>query len=745
MRNQLIYKSWTWDDDNVTYGYIDKELSLPVSSLGIDTLQAGVVCDDPSILDFEQNDPLLVFHKGKQKGLFYIQSITQTGPNNYEIIAISPLGRLAQMSHKGGKYDNVPLAQLVGSICGDVPFIIKSNLTSIRLSGWLPLVSPEEGIENGDARDNLAQVLFAIGANLSTDNNGVLRIQNMWDGLASYIDGDRVYREGATVRRDTPVSVLTLVEHQWVEGGATTTLFDGTATEGQVVIFQEPMYDLTASGVTIKESGANYAVLAAGTGTITGRPYLHLTREITRSVGATNAKNTKYIKEGTLVTLLNSAAVANRLADYYAHRTTISETIIVAQEHPGNVVSIMDPWARKQVKATIGRSGEQLSGIIRGAIEALVGFIPPQAENQEYLDYRVLLTGSGTWTVPTGVTQITVVLIGGGTGGLPGSAGYQAPALSPRSYTNTLLTQTDHRYGYGFDARGQTDDSLQGGAGGEAGQPGEGGKILRLDLAVVSGQTFSFRCGLGGLGTDFGSETVHEGGETTFGSYSSANGARNPQGFTDPITGDVYGVTGKAGVPGGNGASPGETPPGVAADGQVWQPGSHPSGTVQAERGSVSQNYGRQLYHADASYGGGAAYGAPGGDGLLNGSGSFGTRTVSVTAATKGSGATALPPPAATKIGQGGPGGNGGGGEGSIGLTYSGCDVASGVTASTLSASAVNAVASHPGNGSKGGDAAAGGIAIFYRLPVEHAQDGLFVEQRQKRFLVDKTGRYYIT
>lgn len=758
MRNQIVYKSWTWDDDNITYTRLNKEVSLPVSSLAIDTLQGEVVCDDPAILDFQQNDPLLVFHRGKQTGFFYLQGVTRTGPDRYQIEGISPVGRLAQMEHRGGKYDNVPLAQVVSSICGDVPFIIKSNLINLKISGLLEYAKPTgEGSNDRSARDNLAQVLFAIGANLGTDNNGVLRIQNLWDGLSSYIDDDRVYRQGAAVRSDPPYTSVTVVEHQWVEGGDETTLFDGTATAGQVVTFPGPMYDLTATGLTIRESGANYAVLEAGTGTLTGREYIHLTRDVTRAVSDTGATNVKRIAEATLVTLLNSAAVAARLADYYAHRTTISEDVIMDREHPCQVIALWDPFDRVMRSVCLGSAMENYSAVVKASIEALVGFLPPQAENQEYFDFRVVLTGSGVWTVPEGVSQITVVLIGGGSGAQPGSAGEAAPAPPQRTWTGHFTESTSAYKGYGFNSSGQEDDSIKAGEGGAPGQAGEGGKILRLDLTVTPGQTFAFSCGPGGLGIQFGTSEEHPGGDTSFGEYSSSNGTRSPLGFTDPITGDIYGATGAEGIPGGRGACPSEeTPPGVTADGQTWNPGSHPPEDRTGGQGSWQQQYGYLGYTIHASYGGGAAYGAHGFDGSNTGAVKY-FRHVNednyylmyVFAAVRAGGATALPPPKATTIGTGGTAGNGGGGEGAIGLTFGDCTTKTGVQAGTVTpfynAGSGQPTPLGPGDGSAGGEGGDGGILIYYRVLREQIQAGLFVEQRQKRFLVDKTGRQIIT
>ena len=69
------------------------------------------------------------------------------------------------------------LDELVAEIC-TIPYIIQSKFAGIKLYGWLPVAT---------RRANLAQVLFAIGAHAKTDQNGVLRIESLWDGVSSSI------------------------------------------------------------------------------------------------------------------------------------------------------------------------------------------------------------------------------------------------------------------------------------------------------------------------------------------------------------------------------------------------------------------------------------------------------------------------------------------------------------------------------------------------------------------------------
>lgn len=152
---------------------------------------------------------------------------------------------------------------------------------------------------------------------------GTLRIEGLWDGVSSAVPADRIYSD-ATVEYGSEVSGVSVTEHQYVEGGELESLFEGTASYGDVITFSEPHYGLEAAGFSILESGANYAKISSGSGTLQGRPYVHNTRQITKTVNAEADENIKTVSDATLVSLVNSNAVAERMVSYYKCTEVIS-------------------------------------------------------------------------------------------------------------------------------------------------------------------------------------------------------------------------------------------------------------------------------------------------------------------------------------------------------------------------------------------------------------------------------------
>lgn len=705
MANSVTYLGETYTDEEIVSGSFSKHQSLSMSELSVDTMEITIRPHQPFAGQFQQNTPLVQYVDNSQIAIWYLQSIERLGANIYKLNGFSSLGRLTQVTHYGGIYDGTQtVADVVDEIMGDLPYDISPEFEDIALYGWLPIAT---------ARDNLQQVLFAINAALQTNEQGVLCIQNLPNNKQVSITQSDIFQSGASVKYGTPVTKVVVVEHQYFVGSGTKELFNGTATGNQLISFDEPMSNLQASGLTIVSSGANYAIVN-GTGALTGTPYVHTMREIERAVTTTaTVENIVRVENATLVGLTASSNVVHRLADYYACRNAINVAVAQAFIKSGAVANVFDPYDMVMRSACIDSVQVSLSHTPKSTISALVGYTPWQTVPFE--DYRELLTGSGTWTVPAGVTEATVVLIGGGSGGNSGADG-QRVTVTSRTYTNA------------------TSGSFSGksaGEGGAGGDGGSGGNIFRAEIDVTPGSSFSFSCGAGGAASTAGTDTV-------FGTHTSGDGAPISSGFVDPITGTIYGAKGENGGNGGNGGSEG------SAGARV---GSHSGGSGRASK-SISYNFGGDASgRASFSGCGGGGAGAPGGNAPSTGSngsaGSSGYYYIFgqsypvegqtyiaamhqyVTLMGGGGGGDGGQGADATVYGCGGCGGGGGGGAGATGSASCSASPSSGVillaSGNYLSVNNDGGMWSEGGNGGSGGSGAPGCIIIYYRRPAPNS------------------------
>lgn len=751
---KITYKSWTFLFSQTESAKPTREQSLSCESISADTLTAVVRCNDPTIMAFAKNDPIRVWENDSDASMqtYYLRSITRTGATSYRLVAWSAVGLLAAMAHKGGIYTGQTVAEAVKEICGNVPVVVKSVFANTKLYGWLPYCQPKADRRGKSARDNLVQVLFAIGAYLTTDLNGVLHIDALWDGVSSTIGSNRMYASGGKVSYSDPISAVTVTEHQYIAGTDEKELFSGTSQQGDIITFSEPMHSLTATGFTILESGANYAKISSGSGSLKGKPYIHNTRLVTQTVTENAAENVKSVTDATLVSLVNSSAVAKRLADYYKCRETITNGIVSGQEKPGHVVSVYHPYDKKMVSACIVSLDTTMSGTLKSEMAALVGFLPPQPESSEYFDERVILTGSGVWTVPEGVTSYTRVLIGGGRGGSSGHRGESPAVRTPKSWTEKF----DALRRYVGLANGV---SLEGGKGGEPGEAGDGGKVLVETVTdAVPGAKVSYACGKGGYGGAFsqGNDAGAPGTATTMGGATSDTGSSSEAGYTDAITGEVFAAKGKSGIAGSPGNSytwdggkyTYQPSPLITVDGVTYSAGKDKE-EVEGEDGRGRYNtapYGYVGYSWRGGYGGGAAAGSNGNDGLANGSGDayIGSSSAfaTVTAARGGAGADATPPAKESRYGCGGTSGHGGGGAGSNGVAEAHQTSSENISVSQASLTARDTQPAPGGRGSDGGEAGDGCIIIYYRKKKE-IQSGPLVTSSNLG-LLDSLGRRMI-
>lgn len=741
--NEIRYKgvSYATDDDiKVPSGILYEVKALRSDSLEANSLTVTVFSNDKAIMGFAKNDKVEYFRDGRRVGVYYLQTVERVGSDAYTLSALSALGRLITMRHAGGIYTGQTVAEVVPQICAPVAVMIESVYASRQLYGYLPYSNPDKEKGNGrSARDSLSQVLFAIGASLGTDENGVMRVEKLWDGVSATITADQINEDSCSTVYETPVSAVEITEHQWVKSQDTVTLFEGTAEDGTLVTFEDPAHSLTAEGFAITEQGDNYAILSAGTGTLTGKSYNHLTRIVRRTVTEGAEENVVTVSDATLVSLTNSVDVAKRMADYYRHRETIRVDVEPGTERAGRVVQIFHPWDKEMVQACVESRETVISGILNSQTSALVGFTPAQPEAAEYLDERVVLTGSGEFNIPEGTTTIHYVMISAGQGGRCGEKGEDTQSGPKFSWTNPVFE--DRVDGYAL---------ALGGKGGPGGKGGMGGRIVEGDLDVSQLKSLAYACGKSGKGAEFSPDDLPgtDGTDTLFHGMTTAGASAPDFGFTDPITGEQFGGIGEDGLPGGNGA--GRDPAvseytddsvqkyvnGTIAydeDGNAFTPGpvAGSEGKVSMTR-IASTGTPRSYGWYSSGLGGGPAAGANGKAGS-SGRGLPGETTVDVTGGSGADGMTAtLTPSKPKRYGRGGRGGYGGGGAGSGGIAVKNGNGT--ITPGTPGSG---------GLGGPGGPSADGCVILYYRKfgqakagPLVQKGGGLFFDRLNKLFIV---------
>lgn len=579
---------------------------------------------------------------GTMIGRFYVQDVTQISRKAVRFTCTDCIGILDGMNdHNGGIYTGETVAEICAEIFAGsgLSYSVGADVGAVQCYGRLP---------RANRRANLGKLLVATGATLS-ESNGTVLITYLGAGAQTTMYQRNIYlRGGSVVNKDRSTGVE-VTEHAFYQlnTDADAVLFDNTTevapVTSQLVVFQEPCHDLTATGtLTIEESNANFAVVS-GVGTLSGKVYTHTQRQIYKSTGVTSNKvKVEKIEDNELIGYHNSDYVAQRMANWYKVAVGVDMEALdpTGTLMPGTYVNITDPfgdartgWTRKKSFAIANKT--------RAAWDVAIDWQPgPWGSNVDAWEF---FQASTTWTVPAGVTSVTFILGGGGDGG---QAGYDGTGGT----------------------NGTQGDSGDEGVGGDIGTAGSAGKLLQLTLSVTPGDQITINIGAAGAGGQTNGAPGESGGATTIThngtTYTSADGIVPENGFLNQFTGDIYALPGEAGDYAGT--------KGGAIHENVWYEGTDlvtPEGTFTGglDGHTAVYEYSGGKRYGIGGGGSGAAYGANGnngGDGYASNSSQYGGDGAD--------GPDALPSTYTPSPSSGGKGGNGGAGGGAGGGVING-------------------------------------------------------------------------
>lgn len=617
------------------------------------------------------------YHDDSLLGKFKLEKGIRIGRYEYSLSCVSAIGLLITSNHYGGIYTGETAAVVMADIVGGiVPYTLASELASVPIYGYLRKAS---------RRDNLRDLLFAIGGQIRKDSAGELHVVAMTAGEPYEITADEFY-VGGSVTGGNPASEIRVTEHSYMKLATdeVVTLYEGDSAaeemltpegktvHGVLVEFSDPMHDLEIQNAEILESGVNYAVISGSPAAVlTGRKYTHTERIITRRQNTGGTPNVVTATACTLVNLMNSELVADRLMAYYGAAKTVEAEIVVTKQKPGDSVTFTDPFG-DPTTGFISDMELTVSNILKAKATLIAGYIPTASGN--YYSHVAVVSESGTFTFPAECKgKARIVLIGGGDGGEAGQNGTGG--------TNSGLIG-----GY----------SSEGGPGGSAGTGGAPGKVFVSTIAAKAGQSFAVKVGAGGLGAQVG-EAPGKGGFTAFGSWTSEDGFSPASGYSALLSDTVYATSGPDGIPGGHGNDQNSAGTTVTDyDGTVYSFGETGKEGVYDGFSATVGGYG--------GYGGGPAIRTNGGKGG-DGSGSYNQGYGHGDGGHGGKGADAAPGNDAATYGSGGGGGHGGGGGGAGGM---------GVNNKSGSSYLSHGSAGAGGAGGPGGNGAPGVVLIYY-------------------------------
>lgn len=688
-----------FSDANIVSAPGTMAVDLVANQLSIDTFDFSIITATPSdVTGIAYGTPVWYFFNGSLVGKFFFKQAIRTSKTIYKLTVTSAVGLLENMNDAGGIFkaaNGDTFLSVLAKILGGSAGAASNDLYPITGGVFDCLVDkqcgdlPVEGLlRYENKRVNLHELLFAESVSLTKANDGTPLFSFLYNQQTpTTIPPGKIYVNGAVNYEDAATAVE-VTEHTFLDLGAAdelVTLFDGSA-EGTVnnalIVFNDPMHDLTATNLTISESGANYAIVS-GAGVLTGRKYTHSRKTVRRDVlNPQGRQKVVTVSNVTMVNPLNSANVADRLLAFYSSAKTVDVDIVKDAQTPqcGRQYSFTGPFG-DALTGFITKMDLNPSNIMRARCHIVTDYTPT-GQGNNFKEAK--LYTSGDITVPADVTHMRLVLIGGGNGGTDGSSGSRGGAP-------TLQIWDPDKGGY----IGYAMHTAIGGDGGTGGDGGDPGRVLTVDLEnLTPGDVITVTYGTGGTAGQTGTDTSITVNGTTY-STALPDGSVVPGGYTNLLTGEKLATPGNAGISGAKGGNGNDSTvnPGFSGGNVIFEGTTYSGGLGSQTTAYQSLQLGTRTIYGGG--GGGAAFGTNGN----NGHPQNGTDYLGV----GGDGADAVQP-AQAKPGCGGDGGNGGGGGGSSGLafnTYNG-------TYLTYNQTALG------GSGSAGGQGGPGAILAYY-------------------------------
>ena len=531
----------------------------------------------PSMLDIPDETPVWYYHNGNLVGKFYVMDVIRQAKNKYQLKCVSAIGLLDTKYHGGGLFQATTFGDVLQDILASglwgngnpvISYEIDDDLAELPVSGWLPHASK---------RNNLYQLMFANGVNIIKNIDGNPRFTFVYKPPlnAGEIIDDNIYY-GGSVEYTKPYSQVEVIEHTYaalidVERVTLLDHTEGTPYYNTQVWFENaPVIVSTieaSAGLTMTFIDENGAIVS-GNGTITGIPYTHTARTVKRSNLFATEEKTVSVTDCTMVNLINSENLVNRLYAFYCPSTLIKlvkNSIKYTNERCGKAYLLHNPYG-EQVTAFLSHMDADATSIIKADCEFYAGYEPAGQEGlYQHVDILIPtedpetgeLIYEGDWELPEDVTQIKVIMISGGTGGSSGYPGENGEDTE----TYTEVEQTADLSAVWYGAEGG-----KGGAGGPGGVPGHV-KVIVIDNPESS---YHYELGQGGEGGDPTDQLSDgddpdlvvpnvgdPGTETTFGEYSTADqdSFLPVGGVYEQITDHFYALSGKNGISGGHGGA----------------------------------------------------------------------------------------------------------------------------------------------------------------------------------------------
>jgi hypothetical protein len=276
---------------------------------------------------FQERQPINIYFNDKLRATSFVKAAKRKSKNTWSIQSEDYIGLMEDIPYQGGIYYNKNAVELLADIfeTAKVPFDIDAKFDNVTVTGHIPYTN---------CRKALMQVAFAIQAAVDTSNSDLVNIFELNQKVSQIIPLNRIM-QGQSFKDETRVTAVEITAHTFVKNTDSIEVYNSSNSgigNEIMVVFNEPLHDLSIVNGEITSSGANYAVINAFAGcTLTGQKYNHI-RTIKNKknplVLGTDTDNVISIGDARLVSNNNVDKILAKCYNYYANNSVINLNIV---------------------------------------------------------------------------------------------------------------------------------------------------------------------------------------------------------------------------------------------------------------------------------------------------------------------------------------------------------------------------------------------------------------------------------
>ena len=321
------------------------EIDPSLCQLSVDTMTVQIRDRKGRNLIPKQDQAIHLYRDGVRIASHYITDSQQDTRNSYTFQCQSAIGRLED-DFLGGIYENEQLSVLLQEVLGTFPFTIDDSFSDTTVSGYLPVCTRREALQ---------QIAFAIGAVVSTQGSGVIRLNPLETEVSSAFEKRAVF-SGAKVKREPQTASVRLFAHNYIKTEETEYLLEEEEIHGEDVlfVFDDPHYDYDLYGnADLVASGANWVKITAnGYVSLNAKKYRHTVSVLAKEnplATAAEKSNSVTIDSATLVNAGNATKILERLYEFHNLKRVLEQDAVIGGQHAGQLVDSITPFGNRIV------------------------------------------------------------------------------------------------------------------------------------------------------------------------------------------------------------------------------------------------------------------------------------------------------------------------------------------------------------------------------------------------------------